>query len=124
MTPPQSDIRLKRVYEPPAPDDGARVLVDRLWPRGVSKARAALTLWLKDIAPSAELRQWFGHDPVRWPEFARRYQAELAANPAAVSQLAKLIEGARVTLVYGARDTAHNEAVVLAQHLRERGSRS
>jgi uncharacterized protein YeaO (DUF488 family) len=121
MTAPTSDIRVKRVYEPPAPDDGARVLVDRLWPRGVSKARAALMLWLKDIAPSAELRQWFGHDPVRWREFARRYQAELAANPAAVAQLAKLIEGGRVTLVYGARDIAHNEAIVLAQLFGERG---
>ncbi|MBB2155003.1 DUF488 domain-containing protein [Gluconacetobacter diazotrophicus] len=111
-------IRVRRIYDPPEPAEGARVLVDRLWPRGMSKARAALTLWLKDIAPSTELRLWFGHDPERWTEFQRRYRAELKANPAAVEQVERLGRQGPVTLLYAAHDPDHNEAVVLADYLR------
>ncbi|MCC6105879.1 DUF488 domain-containing protein [Acetobacter sp.] len=110
-------VRIRRVYEDPLPDDGARVLVDRLWPRGVSKERAHLTLWLKDIAPSTALRQWFGHAPARWDDFQRRYRAELAQNPDCVRQILDLAQKGPVTLLYGARDTEHNEAVVLASYL-------
>ncbi|GBQ20164.1 hypothetical protein AA12717_0486 [Gluconacetobacter sacchari DSM 12717] len=110
-------IQFRRVYDPPEPDDGARVLVDRLWPRGVSKERAHLTLWLKEIAPSAALREWFGHDPEKWAGFQERYQAELSANQAAVVRIVALVEQGPVTLLYGARDTRHNEAVVLAAWL-------
>ena len=113
------DIRIKRIYDSPDVADGARVLVDRLWPRGVRKQTAALTLWLKDIAPSPELRQWFGHDPARWAEFARRYRAELGANPAALARLGELARTGRVTLLYGARDAAHNHALVVADALRD-----
>jgi uncharacterized protein YeaO (DUF488 family) len=113
------DIRIKRIYDPPDVADGRRVLVDRLWPRGVRKEAAALTLWLKDIAPSPELRQWFGHDPARWAEFARRYRAELAANPAALARLGELARSGRLTLLYGARDAAHSHALVLADTLRD-----
>ncbi|MGW8565245.1 DUF488 domain-containing protein [Isoptericola sp. NPDC055881] len=106
-------IAVKRVYEPPAPDDGARVLVDRLWPRGVSKEAAHLDRWCKDVAPSAELRTWFHHEPDRFAEFERRYRAELAGNPA-VAELAALGAGdARLTLLYSARDTERNHALVL-----------
>lgn len=112
-------IRLKRAYDPAAEHDGARVLVDRLWPRGVSKVRAALTLWCRDVAPSTELRQWFGHDPVRWEEFRRRYRAELRANDGAVATLRDLARQGPVTLIYAARDERHNEAVVLRELLME-----
>lgn len=115
----QIDIRTKRIYDPPDIADGARVLVDRLWPRGMRKESAALTLWLKDIAPSPELRQWFGHDPARWAAFARRYRAELAANASALSRLGELARSGRVTLLYGARDAAHNHALVVADALRD-----
>ncbi|PYD49231.1 DUF488 domain-containing protein [Novacetimonas pomaceti] len=111
-------IRTRRVYDPPGPDDGRRVLVDRLWPRGISHERADLTLWLKDIAPSTELRKWFGHDPARWEEFRARYVAELRASPDAVRQILSLPGRGPITLLYGARDTRHNEAVVLADYLR------
>ncbi|MFT9087770.1 DUF488 domain-containing protein [Acetobacter okinawensis] len=110
-------IQVRRVYDPPEADDGARVLVDRLWPRGVSKERAHLDLWLKDIAPSTALREWFNHDPAKWSVFGERYQAELSANPVAVAQIMALIKQGPVTLLYGARDTEHNEAVVLAAWL-------
>ena len=110
-------IQVRRVYDPPEADDGARVLVDRLWPRGVSKERAHLDLWLKDIAPSTTLREWFNHDPAKWSVFGERYQAELSANPVAVAQIMALIKQGPVTLLYGARDTEHNEAVVLAAWL-------
>jgi uncharacterized protein YeaO (DUF488 family) len=119
MTSKAHDIQIRRIYEPPRADDGARILVDRLWPRGVSKEEAKLTLWLKDIAPSTELREWFGHDPSRWHEFSRRYRAELKANEAAVAEIAEFLKSGRVTLLYGARDTEHNEAVVLADYLHE-----
>jgi len=114
-----SGVRIKRAYLPPAPGDGVRVLVDRLWPRGVSKSDAAIDSWMKDLAPSTELRRWFGHDPSRWDEFQRRYRQELAAH---LDDLAPLLDAARrgdVTLVYGARDPRHNQAVVLKQVLDE-----
>lgn len=114
-------IQVRRVYDPPEADDGARVLVDRLWPRGVSKERAHLDLWLKDIAPSTTLREWFNHDPAKWSAFGERYQAELSANPVAVAQIMALIKQGPVTLLYGARDTEHNEAVVLAAWLDKHG---
>lgn len=109
-------IQLKRAYEPVSPDDGCRVLVDRLWPRGVTKEQAGLDLWLKDAAPSTELRQWFGHDPARWVEFRQRYLAELhqlPGRPEAVAQLVQLAAQGPLTLVYGAREQAYNHAVLL-----------
>jgi len=112
------DIRIKRVYDPPEDQDGARVLVDRLWPRGLSKEAAALTLWLKEVAPSSELRAGFCHDPRHWEDFRRRYFAELAAGgKAALVQLAGLARRGPLTLLYAARDTEHNNAVVLAAYL-------
>ena len=109
---------IKRVYDDPSPDDGFRVLVDRLWPRGASKQRAALDLWLKEIAPSTELRTWFHRTPEAFDEFERRYRAELAGNPA-VAELRRLgREHPRVTLLYGVRDAEHNHAAILADYLR------
>ncbi len=110
---PASHLRLKRAYEPAEPEDGVRILVDRLWPRGVSKAKAHFDDWMKDIAPSTELRQWFGHDPVRWTEFQRRYHAELEQHGEQLDRLRALARKGVVTLVYGARDQEHNDAVVL-----------
>lgn len=107
------NVRLKRAYEPPAADDGARILIDRLWPRGVKKEDAAIDEWLKEIAPSTELRKWFGHDPERWPEFRRRYQSELRRHPDGFERLRALARRGRITLVYAAHDEAHNDAVVL-----------
>ena len=120
MVAPQHDIRVKRIYEAPAGDDGARVLVDRVWPRGVSKEAAALTQWLKEVAPTAELRRWFGHDPARWGEFTRRYHAELNAGADALVPLDAFLKKGRVTLLYSARDTEHNQAVALAAYLEAR----
>jgi len=111
------DIAVKRVYEPPAKADGQRVLVDRLWPRGVSKKNAELAVWLKEIAPSDALRKWFGHEPERWAEFQKRYRAELDANSEAVAELRSLLREGKVTLLYGAHDEAHNNAVALADYL-------
>lgn len=110
-------IQLKRIYEPAAPGDGVRILVDRLWPRGISKEKASLDLWLKDIAPSTALRQWFGHDPAKWQEFRKRYNKELTEHPEAVATLKEKMRQGKVTLLYGARDTEHNEAVVLKDYL-------
>jgi uncharacterized protein YeaO (DUF488 family) len=107
------DIRLKRAYEPPSAEDGVRVLVDRLWPRGVRKSEAAIDRWLKEIAPSTELRRWFGHDPGRWSEFRRRYRTELSAHAELMSELRTMARKQPVTLIYAARDERHNEAVVL-----------
>jgi uncharacterized protein YeaO (DUF488 family) len=107
------DVRLKRAYLPQSPEDGIRVLVDRLWPRGVRKTDAAIDRWLKEIAPSTELRRWFGHDPSRWEEFRRRYRAELSQNAAVLNELRAVARKRRLTLVYAARDEVHNEAVVL-----------
>lgn len=114
------DIRYKRAYAPASAEDGTRVLVDRLWPRGVTKERAQLALWLKEIAPSTELRKWFHHDPTKWDEFCLRYRQELDSNPAAVQRLADLAQTGRVTLIYAARDEVHNEAVVLKEYLETR----
>lgn len=116
---PASHLRLKRAYEPAEPDDGTRILVDRLWPRGVSKAKAALDDWIKEVAPSTELRKWFGHDPTRWSEFQRRYRAELSGQSAALDRIRALAKAGVVTLVYGARDEQHNDAVVLRSVLLE-----
>jgi uncharacterized protein YeaO (DUF488 family) len=113
-------IRLRRVYDPPVPEDGYRILVDRLWPRGVTKEAARVDAWLRDVAPSAELRRWFGHDPSRWPEFRRRYRAELEANPLALDPLLAAARRGTLTLVYGTRDERHNQAVVLREVLEER----
>jgi uncharacterized protein YeaO (DUF488 family) len=110
-------INLKRAYEHPAPEDGFRVLVERLWPRGLKKEALALDLWLKDIAPSPELRRWFGHDPGKWEEFCRRYWVELAGRPAVVERLREKVGQERVTLVYGSRDEEHNAAVALRKFL-------
>jgi uncharacterized protein YeaO (DUF488 family) len=113
-------IKLKRAYEPAGPDDGTRILVDRLWPRGLSKAEAAVDRWLKEIAPSTELRQWFGHDPARWPEFRRRYTEELRQHAAVLDEVRALAREDTVTLVYGARDETHNDAVALKDVLLRR----
>ncbi|HWK67485.1 MAG TPA: DUF488 domain-containing protein [Rhizobiaceae bacterium] len=110
-------LHLKRVYEPPAEDDGLRVLVDRLWPRGLTKEEAAIDLWLKDIAPSPELRRWFGHDPGKWLEFRRRYRAELDEKKEEVETLRKRAGKERMTLLYGAKDEMHNQAVVLREFI-------
>ncbi len=107
------NVRLKRAYAQPSSEDGTRVLVDRLWPRGVRKTSASIDRWIKDVAPSTELRKWFGHDPIRWDEFRRRYQAELAHRPEALDELRALAKEGRLTLVYAAHDELHNEAVVL-----------
>jgi uncharacterized protein YeaO (DUF488 family) len=112
---PASHVRLKRVYEPPSPEDGVRVLVDRLWPRGLRKADAAVDRWMKDVAPSTELRQWFGHDPERWQEFRRRYARELQQHSTSIGELRELVRHDTVTLVFGARDEEHNDAVVLRE---------
>ena len=108
-------IALKRVYEPPAPPDGKRVLVERLWPRGLSKAQAQVDLWFKEIAPSSELRTWYGHDPAKYVEFRRRYEAELAAEPAqeALERLRTLAHREQVTLVVAAQDLEHSTAPII-----------
>lgn len=110
---PAANVRLKRAYEPADAEDGTRVLVDRLWPRGVSKTDAALDQWMKEIAPSTELRKWFGHDPNRWEEFCGRYSKELHQNAEPLSQLRLLARKGPVTLVYSAHDEVHNDAIVL-----------
>ena len=112
-------IFLKRAYDPPTASDGKRILVDRLWPRGLAKVKAKCDVWLKDVAPSTELREWFGHDPAKWTEFQTRYRAELKGNPA-FDELKKLAHQGNITLIYAARDQVHNEAVVL-QHVLEHG---
>lgn len=112
-------IRIKRIYDAPASADGKRVLVDRIWPRGVSKESAKLDLWLKEIAPSPELRKWFGHDPARFKEFSDRYRQELKVNDVAVSELCDLVDQADVTLLYAARDRRANHAIVLAEFLKQ-----
>jgi uncharacterized protein YeaO (DUF488 family) len=108
-----ANVKLKRAYERPVEDDGVRILVDRLWPRGLKKADAAIDQWAKDIAPSTTLRKWFGHDPARWEEFRRRYVEELRAHPQEVARLRALARKSTITLVYSARDELHNDAVVL-----------
>lgn len=113
-------IRLKRAYEPATRDDGVRVLVERLWPRGVKKTRLKLDSWLKEVAPSADLRKWFSHQPEKWPEFRRRYFTQLRANPAAWQPLLTAAKRGRVTFVYAARDEARNGAVALKAFLDRR----
>jgi len=110
-------IRIKRAYEPPAPDDGRRFLVDRLWPRGVKKEALALEMWAKEAAPSTALRQWYHHDLAKWDEFQARYTAELDANPAAWEPLLQAARQGTITLVYSSRDETHNQAVVLKRYL-------
>jgi uncharacterized protein YeaO (DUF488 family) len=112
------DISLKRAYEPPSQEDGYRVLIDRLWPRGVSRARAQLDAWAKELSPSAGLRQWFGHDPRRFEEFRRRYIDELRGDRLQLAALRRSAREGRLTLVYSAHDREHNDAVVLAEVLR------
>ena len=111
-------IKLKRVYATPIKDDGFRILVDRLWPRGITKEKARVDLWLKDIAPSTDLRKWFGHDPAKWKEFQKRYEQELMQNEPVLENLRRIIkEQNKVTLVFAASDENHNNAVVLRTFL-------
>ena len=109
-------VQLKRVYESPAPTDGQRILVDRIWPRGISKEQAKLDLWLKEVAPSTALRKWFGHDPEKWEEFRAKYRTELESNPA-VATLKALVRKSEVTLVYAAKDDKHNHVIVLREYI-------
>jgi uncharacterized protein YeaO (DUF488 family) len=110
-------LKIKRVYVKPEAADGKRILVDRLWPRGLTKEKAGIDLWLKDIAPTTELRKWFGHDPAKWKEFQKRYHQELKNNKDQVSILYEQLKKGSVTLVYGAKDEEHNEALVLKEWL-------
>lgn len=112
------DVRLKRAYEQPTASDGYRVLIDRLWPRGVSRERAKLDQWERELPPSTELRRWFGHDPSRFEEFRRRYIEELRHHRSRISELRRRARQGTLTLVYSARDSEHNDAVVLAEVLR------
>jgi uncharacterized protein YeaO (DUF488 family) len=116
------DVRVKRAYEPPEASDGYRVLIDRMWPRGVSREQAALSEWAQELAPTSELRRWFDHDPARFEEFRRRYSDELAARIDKLRELRRRARAGTLTLVYGAHDTEHNDAIVLAEILR-RGRR-
>jgi uncharacterized protein YeaO (DUF488 family) len=112
------NVRIKRVYEEPNEADGTRILVDRLWPRGLTKEKAKIDLWLKDVAPSTELRKWFAHDAAKWTEFRTRYRKELKSNTEQLSRLKQEAASGTVTLVYGARDEEHNEAVILQRLLK------
>lgn len=113
-------IQLRRVYDAPEPADGFRVLVDRIWPRALKKEQAAIDLWLKEVAPSPELRKWFGHDPAKWDEFRRRYAAELDGNPDAVGLLREKSRRGTLTLVFAAKDTEHSNAAALKGYLEAR----
>ena len=107
-------VKLKRIYEEPEKSDGFRILVDRLWPRGVSKGKAALDLWLKDVAPSNALRKWFGHDPKKWLEFQKKYKSEIAVNKEIFNQLREIVKKRKnITLLYASKDEKHNEAIVI-----------
>lgn len=117
---PAANVRLKRAYEKPDRADGTRILVDRLWPRGIGKADAQLDRWAKEIAPSSALRKWFGHDPARWAEFRRRYAEEIRQHPDELAQLRSLARKGPITLVYSAHDELHNDAVVLRELLLSR----
>lgn len=114
-------IKLKRIYEKPEDSDGYRVLVDRLWPRGVSREKAHLDLWLKEIAPTNELRKWFGHEPYKWEDFNTRYKEELVRNQDAVSRLKRLAGERTVTLLYATKDNAHNAAIVIKDFIENGG---
>jgi uncharacterized protein YeaO (DUF488 family) len=111
------EIKLKRVYEKSTKEDGTRILVDRLWPRGLTKQKANVDMWMKDVAPSTELRKWFHHDPEKWIEFKKRYQIELENKEEQIEVLKKQLQEGTVTLVYGAKDEEHNEALVLKELL-------
>jgi len=113
-------IRIKRIYERPSAEDGTRVLIDRVWPRGLSKGEAGVDLWLKEVAPSTELRKWFNHDPERWPEFRRRYIAELEAADVPLDRLEQIARDGDLTLLYATRDERHNNAQVLKELLEAR----
>jgi len=115
------DIRIKRVYQPVDPDDGFRVLVDRVWPRGMTREQAQIDLWLQEAAPSTALRKWFGHERSRWQEFRHRYHAELDTRPAVVAKLLEEAAGRTLTLLFAARDTECNQAVALREYLLARG---
>ena len=108
-------LKIKRVYDKPAEEDGTRILVDRLWPRGLTKQKAKVDVWLKDIAPSTELRKWFAHDPEKWKEFIKKYKKELHENKEQAAVLKEYLRQGTVTLVYGARDEVHNEALVIKE---------
>ena len=108
-------VKIKRVYKNPEDEDGIRILVDRLWPRGLTKEKASIDIWLKDIAPSTELRKWFYHDPEKWNEFKKRYLAELDENKKSVAMLKEQLTNGDVTLIFGAKDEEHNEALVLKE---------
>ena len=112
-------IKIKRVYEPSDDEDGMRILVDRLWPRGLTKEKAKVDLWLKDIAPSTELRKWFNHEPAKWEAFQKRYHQELKENKEQLLPLKEALQKGTVTLVYGAKDEVHNDAVVLKEWLQK-----
>lgn len=111
------NLKLKRIYEPSAKEDGYRVLVDRLWPRGMTKEKAKIDHWLKEIAPTTELRKWFNHDPEKWAEFQKKYKAELKENKVAIEFLKEKIEKGNTTILYAAKDETHNEAKVIAAYL-------
>ncbi|MEP6947329.1 MAG: DUF488 domain-containing protein [Acidobacteriota bacterium] len=111
------NIKIKRVYEKPAKDDGSRILVDRLWPRGLTKEKASVDLWLKDVAPTTELRKWFGHDPEKWDRFRGRYETEIRHNDDLIEILKGKANQGTITLIYAARDEKHNEALVLKRYL-------
>ena len=111
-------VRIKRAYLPAESSDGTRILIGRLWPRGLSKEKAKIDLWLKEIAPSTELRKWFGHDPEKWTEFKKSYKAELRKNKQAVGELKRALKDGPATLIYSARDEEHNDAVVLREFLK------
>jgi len=114
------NIKIKRVYERPEKDDGTRILVDRLWPRGLTKEKANVDIWLKEIAPSTELREWFGHDPQKWKRFRGRYETELRHNGDLIEMLANKAKKDTITFIYAARDEKHNEARVLKQFLEKK----
>ncbi len=113
-------VRVKRIYEAASPDDGYRLLIDRIWPRGVSRAGAALDRWLPDVAPSHGLRRWFGHEPSRWEEFVRRYHVELNEETELIVEIESLADAGEVTLLYSARDERHNQAIALEAYLKRR----
>lgn len=110
-------VNIKRIYDPPGHSDGKRILVDRLWPRGLAKEKAAVHLWMREIAPSNELRRWYGHDPRKWPEFKKKYIAELDANPEGIEELLKLMRKGAVTLIYSSKEERRNNAMVLKGYL-------
>jgi uncharacterized protein YeaO (DUF488 family) len=116
-------LKLKRAYDPAAKADGTRILVERLWPRGLSRAKVHVDTWLKDVAPSTELRKWFGHDPEKWPQFRERYFRELDARPEAWQQILSKARRGLVTLIYSSHDTLHNNAVALQEYLQAKARR-